>query len=225
MWSYLTLSRFVCLHCTLLWYTLTLLLQVKLDLVTTHTHTHTRPNNAHIQVVDKLKDLYGDLYDENNVLISGIHTHSGPAGFFQYFLFEVNSLKYSKYYSNCDVIAVNFDMISPRISNSGSNMYQSSVLCYWQWILFLPYLMHLHSFHNFSLMQIESALNTLIVHVSPLFVLIHWYWSDLLNIHCILWFKATYLQCIVINPRRMHSEGYSSLFVTDCLCLQHSTPQ
>ncbi len=42
-----------------------------------------------LQVVNKLKALYGDMYTTDNVLISGIHTHSGPAGFFQYLLFEV----------------------------------------------------------------------------------------------------------------------------------------
>ena len=41
-------------------------------------------------MVDKLKALYGDLYTNDNVAISGIHTHSGPAGFFQYLLFEVS---------------------------------------------------------------------------------------------------------------------------------------
>lgn len=42
-----------------------------------------------MQVVEKLRALYGDLYTNDNVLISGIHTHSGPAGYFQYLLFEV----------------------------------------------------------------------------------------------------------------------------------------
>ena len=43
-----------------------------------------------LQVVDKLQSMYGDLYTHENVLISGIHTHSGPAGYFQYLLFEVS---------------------------------------------------------------------------------------------------------------------------------------
>lgn len=42
-----------------------------------------------MQVVKKLQALYGDMYSDSNVLISGIHTHSGPAGYFQYVLFEV----------------------------------------------------------------------------------------------------------------------------------------
>lgn len=36
--------------------------------------------------------MYGDLYTDDNVCLSGIHTHSGPAGYFQYVLYEVMSL-------------------------------------------------------------------------------------------------------------------------------------
>ena len=42
-----------------------------------------------MQVLKKLQNLYGKTYSDANVLISGIHTHSGPAGYFQYVLFEV----------------------------------------------------------------------------------------------------------------------------------------
>lgn len=48
-----------------------------------------------IQVLQKLQSLYGDLYGDN-VCISGIHTHSGPAGYFQYVLFQVTSLGFVK---------------------------------------------------------------------------------------------------------------------------------
>lgn len=43
-----------------------------------------------VKVTEKLKTLFGGLYTDENVLISGIHTHSGPAGYFQYVLFEVS---------------------------------------------------------------------------------------------------------------------------------------
>ena len=36
-----------------------------------------------------MQSLYGSTYTEDNVLISGSHTHSGPAGYFQYTLYEV----------------------------------------------------------------------------------------------------------------------------------------
>ena len=48
------------------------------------------------QVLDKLKNLYGSMYSDENVCLSGTHTHSGPAGFHQYLLFEVTSLGYVK---------------------------------------------------------------------------------------------------------------------------------
>ena len=42
--------------------------------------------------MEKLKAKYGGLYTEENVCLSGIHTHSGPGGFLQYVLFSVTSL-------------------------------------------------------------------------------------------------------------------------------------
>ncbi|XP_078658590.1 neutral ceramidase B-like isoform X2 [Branchiostoma floridae x Branchiostoma belcheri] len=45
-----------------------------------------------IEVVKKLKPLFGNAYNESNVCLSAIHTHSGPAGFLQYVLFDVTSL-------------------------------------------------------------------------------------------------------------------------------------
>jgi neutral ceramidase len=49
-----------------------------------------------IEVVKKLQAQFGDLYNTDNVILSGTHTHSGPAGFFQYVLFEVTSLGFVK---------------------------------------------------------------------------------------------------------------------------------
>ena len=47
-------------------------------------------------MVKKLQAQFGDLYNTDNVILSGTHTHSGPAGFFQYVLFEVTSLGFVK---------------------------------------------------------------------------------------------------------------------------------
>ena len=38
------------------------------------------------------QELYGDLYTEKNVALSGIHTHSGPGGYLQYILYIITSL-------------------------------------------------------------------------------------------------------------------------------------
>ncbi|KAJ8022964.1 Neutral ceramidase [Holothuria leucospilota] len=40
-------------------------------------------------VLERLKTVYGDLYTEKNVAISSTHTHSGVAGYLQYFLFNI----------------------------------------------------------------------------------------------------------------------------------------
>ncbi|WVY92521.1 hypothetical protein V8G54_031609 [Vigna mungo] len=42
-----------------------------------------------IKLIERLKERYGDLYTENNVAISGIHTHAGPGGYLQYVSFDV----------------------------------------------------------------------------------------------------------------------------------------
>ena len=47
---------------------------------------------VYTQVVKRLSSLFPGMYNETNVCISGIHTHSGPGGFHQYVLFDVTSL-------------------------------------------------------------------------------------------------------------------------------------
>ncbi|GAB0192545.1 putative neutral ceramidase C [Grus japonensis] len=44
-----------------------------------------------LEVLEKLKSKYGDLYRQDNVILSGTHTHSGPGGYFQYTLFWITS--------------------------------------------------------------------------------------------------------------------------------------
>jgi len=43
------------------------------------------------QVIARLKALYGDVYSYDNVILSGEHTHSGPAGFAYYLLYDLSS--------------------------------------------------------------------------------------------------------------------------------------
>ncbi|CAN4116601.1 unnamed protein product [Withania somnifera] len=45
-----------------------------------------------IKVLERLKARYADLYTEQNVAISGIHTHAGPGGYLQYVVYLVTSL-------------------------------------------------------------------------------------------------------------------------------------
>ncbi|CAG8667954.1 7669_t:CDS:2 [Funneliformis mosseae] len=44
----------------------------------------------------KLNATFGNLYNEENVAISGTHTHAGPAGFLQYALYQITSFGYVK---------------------------------------------------------------------------------------------------------------------------------
>lgn len=45
-----------------------------------------------IKVLERLRARYGNLYTEQNVAISGIHTHAGPGGYLQYVVYIVTSL-------------------------------------------------------------------------------------------------------------------------------------
>ncbi|XP_071438789.1 neutral ceramidase [Hetaerina americana] len=47
-------------------------------------------------VIQNLMRHYGDTYNEQNVIISGIHTHSGPGGFLQHMLFDISVLGFHK---------------------------------------------------------------------------------------------------------------------------------
>uniref|UniRef100_K4BVU6 Neutral ceramidase n=1 Tax=Solanum lycopersicum TaxID=4081 RepID=K4BVU6_SOLLC len=45
-----------------------------------------------IKLLERLKSRYGNIYSEDNVAISGTHTHAGPGGYLQYVTFSVTSL-------------------------------------------------------------------------------------------------------------------------------------
>ncbi|CAF92687.1 unnamed protein product, partial [Tetraodon nigroviridis] len=49
-----------------------------------------------LEVLKALKEKYGNLYRQDNVVLSGTHTHCGPAGYFQYTLFMITSKGYIK---------------------------------------------------------------------------------------------------------------------------------
>lgn len=42
-----------------------------------------------VQVLQALQVKYGDLYRQDNVVLSGTHTHCGLGGYFQYTLFMI----------------------------------------------------------------------------------------------------------------------------------------
>ncbi|EEB16906.1 Neutral ceramidase precursor, putative [Pediculus humanus corporis] len=49
-----------------------------------------------LQVLKSLKEIYGDAYNSQNVIISGTHTHSAPGGFLMHFLFDLPCKGFSR---------------------------------------------------------------------------------------------------------------------------------
>ncbi|WJX38997.1 Neutral ceramidase 2, variant 2 [Trifolium repens] len=62
-----------------------------------------------IKLLEKLKSRFGNLYTEENVAISGTHTHAGPGGYLQYVVYSVTSLGFVKQ---------SFDAISNAVEQS-----------------------------------------------------------------------------------------------------------
>lgn len=48
------------------------------------------------KVIANLQKRYGNSYTEENVAISGTHTHSGPGGFLTYLLYDLPSFGYMR---------------------------------------------------------------------------------------------------------------------------------
>jgi neutral ceramidase len=49
-----------------------------------------------LEVLDMLKKEYGNLYTEENVVLTGTHTHSAPGGFSHYALYNLSNLAYDE---------------------------------------------------------------------------------------------------------------------------------
>eukprot|EP00003_Mantamonas_plastica_P000476 TRINITY_DN103_c0_g1_i7.p1 TRINITY_DN103_c0_g1~~TRINITY_DN103_c0_g1_i7.p1 ORF type:complete len:696 (-),score=187.40 TRINITY_DN103_c0_g1_i7:605-2692(-) len=49
-----------------------------------------------VEVIKRLQEKYGDMYDFDNVLLSGIHTHSGPGGYSWYIMYDITTFGFSK---------------------------------------------------------------------------------------------------------------------------------
>jgi len=68
-------------------------------------------------VVAKLRRTYGDLYTDENVLLSATHTHSGPGGFSHYALYNLTTFGFDK--RNFNVIV---DGIYQSITRAHNNL-------------------------------------------------------------------------------------------------------
>lgn len=49
-------------------------------------------DSVHQRVLAKLEERYGDLYDEQNVMITATHTHAGPGGYSHHLLYNMMTL-------------------------------------------------------------------------------------------------------------------------------------
>lgn len=45
-----------------------------------------------MQVIKRLQTRYGDTYTNDNVIISGTHTHGAPGGFLMHLLYDISIL-------------------------------------------------------------------------------------------------------------------------------------
>lgn len=75
-----------------------------------------------IKVIERLKARYGDLYTEENVAISGIHTHAGPGGYLQYVVYIVTSLGFVR--QSFDILV---DGIEKSIVQAHENLRPGSI--------------------------------------------------------------------------------------------------
>ncbi|KAK7333291.1 hypothetical protein VNO80_30056 [Phaseolus coccineus] len=75
-----------------------------------------------IKVIERLKARYGDLYTENNVAISGIHTHAGPGGYLQYVVYIITSFGFV--HQSFDVVV---DGIEKSIIQAHDNLRPGSI--------------------------------------------------------------------------------------------------
>ncbi|KAI9109222.1 hypothetical protein K1719_019845 [Acacia pycnantha] len=75
-----------------------------------------------IKVLERLKSRFGNLYIQENVAISGIHSHAGPGGYLQYLLYSATSLGFVR--QSFDVIV---NAIERSIIQAHNNLKSGSI--------------------------------------------------------------------------------------------------
>ncbi|KAI3778472.1 hypothetical protein L2E82_07803 [Cichorium intybus] len=64
-----------------------------------------------IKVLERLSKRFGNLYNEDNVAISGTHTHAGPGGYMQYVVYSVTSLGFVPQSFDAIVTAIEMSIV------------------------------------------------------------------------------------------------------------------
>lgn len=74
-------------------------------------------------MVAELQLRFGETYTSQNVLLSGTHTHSGPAGYIQYLLYGITSLGFNR-----DNFKTIVDGIVQSIERADANVQPGKIL-------------------------------------------------------------------------------------------------
>ena len=81
-------------------------------------------------VLKRLKERYGpDMYTEQNVVLSGTHTHSGPAGYLQYLVYDITGMGFISQTFNALVDGIELSIVRAHEAlRPGSLSFGASVL-------------------------------------------------------------------------------------------------
>ncbi|KAK7840742.1 neutral ceramidase 1 [Quercus suber] len=72
--------------------------------------------SCNLEAASKAQDRFGDLYTEEKVAISGIHTHAGPGGYLHYLVYSITSLGVHNTLKLC-LLCQPFDMPPMTVGN------------------------------------------------------------------------------------------------------------
>ena len=78
-----------------------------------------------LRVVEELEAVLPGHYSEQNLVISATHTHSGPAGFMQYVLFNVPNLGFIKQTLDAMVEGIVLSVVRAHHSIAPGRLYHS----------------------------------------------------------------------------------------------------
>ena len=79
-----------------------------------------------VYVLESLESLYPGVYTEQNLVLSSTHTHSGPAGFMQYVLFNVPNLGFIQQTLDAMVAGIVASVVQAHQSIQPGRIYYSS---------------------------------------------------------------------------------------------------
>ncbi|EOY15189.1 hypothetical protein QUC31_000421 [Theobroma cacao] len=79
-----------------------------------------------IKVLERLQERFGDLYTQENLAISGTHTHAGPAGYLQYVVYSVTSLGFIKQSFDAIVTAIEQSIIQAHTNLKPGSIFLNS---------------------------------------------------------------------------------------------------